>query len=85
MMSLDRPDVAIDDIPLPGMDGGELILQCSKIMPELQYVVYTGSVDFTAHNELVALGVTNQTTIMRKPVLNMGRFVISINHLLGHV
>ncbi len=82
MMRLEQPDVAIVDIRLPGMDGDELIRQCSKIMPELQYVVHTGSVAFTVHDELIALGVTRQN-IMWKPVLDMGQFVTSIDHLLG--
>ncbi len=83
MMQAEQPDVAIVDIRLPGMDGDDLIRQCSKLMPKLKYVVHTGSVAFSVHDELLALGITNQS-IVRKPVLDMVDFVDSIDHLVGH-
>jgi len=83
LMELEQPDVAIVDIRLPGMDGDKMIQLCSRAMPKLQYVVHTGSVAFSVHEELEALGITDQS-ILRKPVLNMLAFVDSIDSLVGH-
>lgn len=70
LMSHDRPDGAIVDIRLPGIDGQSFIYQTRNTYPQLAYVICTGSVEYHLPNEMAAIGnVSNM--VFAKPVYNI--------------
>lgn len=41
-----RPDIVITDISMPGLDGLGLVQKCSKLFPEVRFIMLTGYKDF---------------------------------------
>lgn len=70
LVANERFDAAIVDIRLPDMDGGEFILKSSRIQPRIKYFIHTGSHDYRPSEELLAVGVT-EDSIMHKPLIDM--------------
>ena len=61
-----RIDEAVVDIRLPGMDGNAFMIEARKILPDIKFVVHTGSADYTPPDAVKALGITAKK-IMIKP------------------
>lgn len=68
------PAFAIVDMRLPGMDGNQFIRQASAIQVQLQYIIHTGSIEYTLPDFLRANSKVRQSVFF-KPIVNMGRFV----------
>ena len=62
-----KPDLAVVDIRLPGMDGNTFILSAHQIHPNMKFLVFTGSMEYTLPQELRSLGLSEQH-ILRKPL-----------------
>lgn len=69
-----RPSFAIVDMRLPEMDGNQFIQQASVIQSELQFLIHTGSIEYTLPDFLRANKQVRQSVFF-KPIVNMGRFV----------
>jgi len=74
-------DIGIIDMRLPGIDGNELILQAHQILPDMKFIIHTGSTDYLIPEKLENIGIL-QEQIINKPVLNMDIFKETILKLL---
>lgn len=61
-----RIDEAVVDIRLPGMDGNTFMIEARKILPDIKFVVHTGSADYTPPDAVKSLGITAKK-VMIKP------------------
>lgn len=55
IVSREKPNAAIVDIRLPGMNGSEFVLAVQKIHPDMVSIICTGSPDFFMGDELKSL------------------------------
>ena len=62
-LAAERPEIAVIDYAMPGMDGAETAEQLRRLMPQLPIILASGHPD-TASIER-ALG--GQATVLRKP------------------
>lgn len=70
-----RPvDFAIVDMRLPGMDGNEFITLASGINSKTQFIIHTGSIEYSLPDFLRANTQVRQSVFF-KPIVNMGHFV----------
>lgn len=76
-----KVDVGIIDMRLPGIDGNELIIQAHQILPEMKFIIHTGSTDYLIPENIKNIGITAEQ-IINKPVLDMDIFSVSIAKLL---
>lgn len=63
-------DVVIVDLRLPGMSGDTMISRAHKMDSSINFVIHTGSVEFTLPKELTDIGMTKDN-IFIKPVANL--------------
>ena len=67
----DHPiDEAVVDIRLPGMDGNAFMIEAKKILPDIKFVVHTGSADYMPPDAVKELGITS-SRIMIKPASDL--------------
>ena len=81
LLNSEKMDAGIIDIRLPGMDGAEFILKAVKIQPEMKFLIYTGSTDFTLPKSLQILGITEKY-LFRKPLSDMSVLAEAVSELL---
>jgi CheY-like chemotaxis protein len=65
-----RPDAAIVDIRLPGMDGNTFIELAHELDGGIGFFVYTGSPSYKPSSRLSALGVREEH-LFKKPLIDM--------------
>ena len=58
-------DEAIVDIRLPGIDGNTFMIEARKILPDIKFVVHTGSADYVPPESVKALGVTSSNVLIK--------------------
>lgn len=63
-------DEAVVDIRLPGIDGNTFMIEARKILPDIKFVVHTGSADYIPPDAVKALGVTSDKVLI-KPVSDL--------------
>ena len=63
-------DEAVVDIRLPGIDGNTFMIEARKILPDIKFVVHTGSADYMPPDAIKALGVTSDKVLI-KPVSDL--------------
>ena len=63
-------DEAVVDIRLPGMDGNTFMIEAKKILPDIKFVVHTGSADYIPPDAVKALGI-NSSKVMIKPASDL--------------
>lgn len=73
--------LVIMDMRLPHIDGAEGIRRLNHLVPNLQFIVHTGSQAFSPPDDLRAIGVT-QEHVFRKPVVDMGTIATAIRKFL---
>lgn len=76
-----RPAVCIMDMRLPGMDGHDAILALHECLPELAFLIHTGSLSYGLSDDLLGLGITDKQ-MFRKPLPDMGVLADAIRALL---
>ncbi len=67
-------DTCIVDIRMPGQGGVETILGLYAISTKSQFIVYTGSPQFSLPSSLKEIGVADHK-VVHKPVLDMSIFL----------
>ncbi len=58
-------DEAVVDIRLPGIDGNTFMIEARKILPNIKFVVHTGSADYVPPESVKALGVTSSKVLIK--------------------
>lgn len=58
-------DEALVDIRLPGNDGNMFMIEARKILPQIKFVVHTGSADYQPPEEVRKLGVSEKQIIIK--------------------
>lgn len=73
-------DVAIVDLRLPGMSGETLILKAYDVVPELRFIIHTGSVGYRLSAELKRIGMLPDHVYL-KPMDDLNELVDGIEKL----
>ena len=58
-------DEAVVDIRLPGIDGNTFMIEARKILPDIKYIIHTGSADYVPPPKVKALGVTSAKVLIK--------------------
>ena len=58
-------DGVVVDIRLPGMDGNTFMVEARKIIPDIKFVIHTGSSDYSLPDAVKALGVTPDKILIK--------------------
>jgi DNA-binding NtrC family response regulator len=80
LLASETVDIAIIDIRLPQMDGDTLIIKAHELQPEMKFLVYTGSVNYTLPKTLMNLGISEEQ-VFKKPLDDIGVLVQAIHQL----
>ncbi len=75
-----RVDIVIVDMRLPGMDGNSFIRKAYNNWPEVKFLVYTGSTNYSLPLSLADIGIRTED-VFRKPLHDMNVFIDAINRL----
>ena len=81
ILDTNRFDIGIIDMRLPGIDGDTLIVKAKKLIPDMKFLVHTGSMGYSLSESLLNIGVSD-TVVFKKPIRDMGKFVNTIKKLL---
>ena len=73
-------DVCVVDMRLPGMNGDETIRALYALCPRLQFLIHTGTADYSPPERLVAVGV-KRDRVFRKPLPDMGPLAAAVRGL----
>lgn len=63
-------DVCIMDMRLPGINGDTTIRALHEICPDLQFIIHTGSADYSIPDDLRAMGI-DERRFFAKPLMDM--------------
>ncbi len=77
LLTGDEFDAAIVDIRLPDMSGNDFILKANTIRPGTAFFVHTGSIDYALPEELVNIGMTEES-VLHKPIIDMNEITQAI-------
>lgn len=77
-LKTEKIDVVIVDLRLPGMDGDVFIETTHKEYPNLGYIIYTGSTEFTVSEKIVNLKQVYDE-IFFKPVTDISLIEDAVN------
>jgi DNA-binding NtrC family response regulator len=73
-------DVMIIDLRLPGISGESLILKAHEMIPDMKFMIYTGSVNYRISDELKEIGI-NQENVYLKPIKDLSVIIQGIENL----
>jgi len=79
-LKTEKIDVVIVDLRLPGMDGDVFIETTYSNNPNLGYIIYTGSTEFTVSEKIVNLHQVHDE-IFFKPVSDISLIEEAINQI----
>ena len=73
-------NVAIVDLRLPGMNGDVFIQEINRLVPDIRFLIHTGSVDYRLSKKLLEIGVLPDH-VFYKPQHDLMLFVNKIEDL----
>lgn len=73
-----NPDIAIVDMRLPKMNGGEFILKAHDVLPDLGFIIHTGSNEYQLSAELREIGLKT-SALLYKPLSDLQLLVTQIH------
>ena len=68
------------DMRLPGMDGNATVVAMHALRPQIQFLIHTGSVNYSLPPELRVQGMTEDHVFM-KPLADMGILADAIRRM----
>lgn len=81
LMKAKTVDLVVVDLRLPGMDGADFIHESCKMWPDMKFVVYTGSPEFSVPMELTSLSCV-ANSIFFKPLADPEAMLEEIKSML---
>ncbi|MCF6179610.1 MAG: response regulator [Geopsychrobacter sp.] len=75
-------DAVVADLRLGGMSGDTMIPLAHKLQPHLHFLIHTGSAGYHLSEELIDLGMTPKS-VMLKPLPDMMILIDSLENLLA--
>ncbi|SHJ19424.1 Response regulator receiver domain-containing protein [Desulfatibacillum alkenivorans DSM 16219] len=75
-------NAAVVDIRLPGEDGNAFILQAHAIRPDMKFIIYTGSTDYSLPASVRKAGV-DPAQVLHKPLQDIATLTTAIRRALG--
>lgn len=75
-------DVCIMDMRLPGMDGDTTIRALHEICPDLEFIIHTGSADYSIPADLRSMGIGDDQLFV-KPLMDMTPLAEKVAALTG--
>jgi len=76
-------DVCIMDMRLPGMDGDTTIRALHEICPDLEFIIHTGSADYSIPDDLRSMGIGDDQ-LFAKPLMDMTPLAEKVAALTGN-
>ena len=76
-------DVCIMDMRLPGMDGDTTIRALHEICPDLEFIIHTGSADYSIPDDLRSMGI-GDGQLFAKPLMDMTPLAEKVAALTGN-
>lgn len=76
-------DVCIMDMRLPGMDGDTTIRALHEICPDLEFIIHTGSADYSIPDDLRLMGIGDDQ-FFAKPLMDMTPLAEKVAALTGN-
>ncbi len=73
--------IGIIDMRLPGMDGNTFILKAHELCPDMQFIIHTGSTNYSIPPALMKIGIS-PNSVFRKPVQDMSKLLDAIHSIL---
>lgn len=77
-----KADVGIIDMRLPGIDGNEVIQRAHELQPDMKFIIYTGSTNYSLPATLKKIGLRQQHVFI-KPLPDMAVLSKAIHELTG--
>lgn len=78
-LSQQPADVAIVDMRLPGMDGNAFVEQAHKLLPDMSFFIYTGSVGYKPPPNIQAIGI-GEERVFKKPLGDIAKLVDALEN-----
>ncbi|MBN2527726.1 MAG: response regulator [Deltaproteobacteria bacterium] len=75
-------DIAVVDIRMPEMNGEDFIVEATRILKDLKFMIQTGTLDYHVNPALQHLGLTNEN-VLKKPVFELQTYVDKIEQILA--
>ncbi len=77
ILEKEKLDAAVVDMRLSGMDGNALILKAHEMQPDMKFLIYTGSTNYTIPPALLDIGMSKKS-VYHKPQRNMNILVDAV-------
>jgi DNA-binding NtrC family response regulator len=74
-------DIAVVDIRMPEMNGEDFMMEASRILPEMKFLIQTGTLDYHVSPGLQHLGISPEN-VLKKPVFELQTYVDKIQEIL---
>ena len=74
-------DIAVVDIRMPEMNGEDFMLEACRILPEMKFLIQTGTLDYHVNPVLPRVGISAEN-VLKKPVFELQTYVDKIEHIL---
>ncbi len=81
LIALDKPDCAVVDIRLPGIDGNTFIRNVHKVYPKMVCVVYTGSPEYHLPMDISSIPIVCER-VFAKPIYDISEMETELLNLL---
>ena len=75
-------DIAVVDIRMPEMNGEDFIIEARGILPNLKFLIQTGTLDYRVSVALQEFGLSDEN-VLKKPVFELQTYVDKIEEILS--
>ena len=82
ILARERPDGAVVDIRLPGMDGNAFVRQAIRNQSSLAYIIVTGSPEYQLPEDIMIMSRVSGN-VFAKPVIELDRIEKALLHQIN--